>query len=84
MGSPAMKRAQVLFFETKGRDIPEDAKRLVNILSKKVGGCSEVYITAFCHYAQHYEKLECDENDYRLDDYHRKLYNILDKWMFVC
>jgi len=76
MSSPAMERAGVLFFHTAGKDVPVLAREYVSILAKQLGGCGEVYLTAFAHYAQAVEGLKCTEEDYLLEG-HEHYYNEL-------
>ena len=47
----AVQRACEMF-NAPGNQVPQLAREYANALCRKYGGCSEVIITAFAHYAQ--------------------------------
>jgi hypothetical protein len=63
----AMKRASDLFL-TKMKDLPNLAYKYMSYMSSEYGGCGEVWITAFAHYAQAIEGLSCSDKAYEIDE----------------
>lgn len=59
----AVQRACEMF-NAPGNQVPQLAREYANALCRKYGGCSEVIITAFAHYAQIEEKLPCRDSLY--------------------
>lgn len=51
-----------------GNELPELARQTRERLSRRVGGCGEVFITAFAWYAQVCECLPCADPAYRVDE----------------
>lgn len=49
------------------KDLPPLAREYASHLCGKFGGCMEVFITAYAHYAQCIERLECQDGLYRAD-----------------
>ncbi len=47
------------------RDLPPLAWQYARHLCSKIGGCGEVFITAYAHYAQCVEGLPCADAAYR-------------------
>ena len=74
--SPAVERARAFFFRDKDHpcDVPPKAHEYVRALAKRVGFCGETCITGFAHYAQAVEGLECNEEDYILDETNKQFY----------
>lgn len=46
------------------KDLPKKARLFAKVLCDEVGGCMEVYITAYTVYAQLEEGLHCDDELY--------------------
>lgn len=63
----AIDRATELF-EMPGKRVPQLAREYAQHLCFKFAGCSEVILTAYCHYAQYVEKLSCDDPMYKIDN----------------
>jgi hypothetical protein len=61
----AFDRAQELML-TKAGELPFLALALRQKMGRKLGGCGEVYLTAFAYYAQVIEGLECDDDMYQV------------------
>lgn len=63
----AEERAGELFCDTRVCDIPDKAKEYNRFLCQKYGGCGEVTVTAYAHYAQAIEKLKSKDSSYKID-----------------
>jgi len=53
--------------QMKMTDLPPLALEYAKYLCSKVGGCGEVFITAYAHYAQAVESLESKDSLYTID-----------------
>lgn len=62
----AEERGRQLFMDTKIRDLPPLAMEYATYLCSKVGGCGEVLMTAYTHYAQAVENLVSEDSLYIL------------------
>ncbi len=60
----ALNRASELM-STKMNELPPLAREFAQHLCNKVGGCMEVFLTAFAIYAQICEDLPCDDPAYQ-------------------
>lgn len=67
MSSPAVERAKEMMGVSFGR-LPWLAVEYMKQLSREVGFCGEVCLTAWAAYAQCVEGLECTEELYKADD----------------
>lgn len=47
---------------------PPKALAYAQYLAKLYGGCGEVFVTAYAHYAQAVERLECKDEGYKIDE----------------
>jgi len=64
----AVKRAGKMFLMPMNK-LPESALDYAQFLSEKYGMCGEVLLTAFAHYAQSVEGLQCAiDSGYKIDD----------------
>lgn len=79
MTSPAVTRGQELFFKVAIEDLPSEAFVYAGYLCIKYGMCSEVMLTAYCHYAQIVEGLECDDDLYSVDSEYRSFWETAQK-----
>ncbi len=52
---------------TKQTELPPLAFEYAQYLCGRFGGCMEVFLTAFSHYAQAVEKLEAKDDMYKID-----------------
>lgn len=52
---------------TKISELPKIANDYCRFLCKEYGGCGEIVVTAFFHYAQKIEKFKCKNKSYMLD-----------------
>ncbi len=67
LSSPAVKRANELM-SLLINQAPPLALEYVKVLAKKYGRCGEIYMTAYCDYAQIEEGLECTDDLYICKD----------------
>jgi len=61
----AEERGSQMFMEIPTGELPYMAVMFAKHLAKKLGGCSEVMITAYTIYAQCVEGLECTDDLYK-------------------
>lgn len=64
----ASQRADNLFAHTKRSDIPAKATAYARHIVHQSAACSEVFLTAYAHYAQIEEGLTCDDEMYAVTD----------------
>jgi hypothetical protein len=57
---------------TPMKDIPPLAMAYARHLGQKFGMCGEVFLTAWCHYAQAIENLPCSDDLYKMDGISRE------------
>lgn len=69
----AVQRACEMF-NVPGNQVSQLAREYANALCRKYGGCSEVIITAFAHYAQIEEKLPCRDSLYSANSEDRQFF----------
>jgi hypothetical protein len=62
----AVERAQELLAKT-GSEIPSLALEYARFLTRQNGGCVEVILTAYAHYAQCMECYHCPDVAYQVD-----------------
>jgi hypothetical protein len=53
---------------TPMNQLPPLAFEYMKYMCKKYGGCGEIMVTAYAHYAQSVEGLECDDRAYCIDE----------------
>lgn len=69
--SPALKRAYEMMEQPIGQ-LPWLAVEYMRQVSREVGFCGEVGLTAYCAYAQCVEGLECTEDLYQVEEQDRR------------
>lgn len=69
----AVERAQE-FFSKPGREIPKLAFVYAQELCRRYGGCCEVIISAYAHYAQLEEGLPCNDDLYCTSEEDKELF----------
>ena len=59
----------------KIKDLPPPAYAYARQLCSEMGGCMEVFLTAYCAYAEIVEKYPCKDEDYRARPDAMKFFN---------
>jgi hypothetical protein len=71
----AVERGQELMF-IKMKDLPPLALDFAKELCRKLGGCMEVFLTAYAVYAQCVEGLECSDDLYLVREEHAEWFRL--------